>query len=272
MLLKRKAYAIQIIAILFVLMTSNIINPQHLPDKEKLEEEYRNVLILIGEQNIDKAIIKLKNIIEEAPYFDKAYLKIFETVKLKKDLSSCLQYFQSLVQKNPTNLYGHYGIGLIFKEQKQWDNAIQQFHQSLRYSPEYPKLYKDYIDLMNEANQLEQAFLKINAIIQANPDHATAYFAVGYLHQLQRNWEKGIESLDKSIQLNPGLLDAYVTKGVILWYTSRFQEFLQVSQLGLSLAEKENDLEFQCNFQEILDWLLCISRIMMNLKNIVINH
>ncbi len=232
---------------LLQLFSFNLI-AQNSDSRKSLSQKYLQALDFMGAQDYDKAIAELKAIIDMEPSVGKVYSKIFEAFKWNNDLDNGLSYFQSLMLKNPNNPFGYYGMGLIFKEKKDWTNAIPKFKQTIRLSPEYPKPYKDFVDVMNESNQLEAAFQMINVIIHLNSNHATAYFALGYFYQLQRNWEKGLENLDKAIKLNPNLLDAYLIKGAILWYTSHFKEFLQISQSGLALAQKNNDLESQCNF------------------------
>jgi CHAT domain-containing protein/Tfp pilus assembly protein PilF len=210
-----------------------------------IDKEYLNGLHWMGKGRYDKAINIFQKIIRNDRSSTKAYVKMVEAYRWNHTLNEGLSYLKVLIQNNTANPYAYYGMGLIYKEKKEYSKALEQYLQTIKLEPGYCRVYQDLVDAFNQTNNLKDAANEIEDQIRSNPNNAAAYYGQGYLYFVQSNWESAMKNLDQSIQMDSSSLNAYHIKAAILFNTSRYQELLEISRTGLKLAENVNDVELQ---------------------------
>jgi CHAT domain-containing protein/Tfp pilus assembly protein PilF len=243
-----KCYKIKSILIVVFFLTIQIVEAQNNSKKRQLNSKYLHSLTLIGNKEFDQAISILKDIIENEPQISKAYIKIAQVYRKKKDDAGAIAYFHDLIVKNPNNSYANHSLGWMYLVTKEYDKAIEFCMKSIELNPKYAEGIKDFVNVQQKLNKLNDAEIYLKSMIKLKPKNFSAYYGLGYLYQLQHEWEKALQNINKAVELKKDLLLAYVTKGVILWYTNRYQDFLEMCQTALSLSENKNDLELQVNF------------------------
>ncbi|MFO7890007.1 MAG: CHAT domain-containing protein [bacterium] len=212
-----------------------------------LSTQYRKSLLLIGSKQYEQAIHLLKKHIENNPSMARAYLKLAQVYNKKNELNTALHYFNILNQADPENPFVMYTIAWIYLNQGNYDQAVKYSYMAISLNSNYPEGFKNYVIAMDKVGNNDEALKFINKTIEMNLENAAAYYALGYLYQLQGNWDLALHNLDKALELRPDLLDAYNNKGVIYFNKSDYRKLLEISQYALDLAEKQKDLEFQCN-------------------------
>jgi len=234
--------------VVFFLFPFSSLNPQESPLDYQTNQEYTAALRWMGKGQYDKAVKTLKKMIETNRAPSRVWVKMVEAYRWKHTLDEGLGYLESLARKNPDNPGVHYGLGLAYKEKKNYPKALEHFHRTLQLEPGYCKAFKDLVDVSDQMKSIQNAADDIGDFIRRNPNNAAAHFGLGYFYQVQTRWNEALENADKAAQLDGRLLDVYHLKGMILYGMSRFQDFLEISGAGLKLAENVGDLELQCLF------------------------
>jgi len=237
-----------ILTLSIILALTILIYAQENSSKKLLHQKYSQALYLIGAKQYDQAIEKLKKIIETNPEMEKAYSKIAQVYRKKKNDTEAIAYFQDLLIKNPTNAYINHTLGWIYLVTGEYNKALEFCQKSIELNPNYADGVKDYVNVQQKLKKLDNAENYLENMLQLNPQNAFAYYGLGYIYQLQYNWEKTLQNIEKALKLKNDLLLAYITKQAALWYTSNYQEFLETSQQAYKLAKEKKDVEFQVNF------------------------
>ena len=215
---------------------------------KETDQEYQNALLLMGQQDYDKAIIKFKAVIRDNPAYDKAYLKIFHSYKRINALDKALAYFLKTSSEYPKNPAPLYGLSLVYKSNGDKEQAYNLIKKAIQLGPQYALIYSDFINIASSLKKFDEANDVIKNISRQNPENGAANYGLGYAYQIQRDWDNGIKKFNIAIESDSMMFDAYIMKGAIFWYIGKFKEFLDLSTKGKNLAEKKNDLEFQCKF------------------------
>ncbi|MBN2103150.1 CHAT domain-containing protein [bacterium] len=203
-------------------------------------------------QNYDEAINQLTALIQTSPGFLKAYIKIAEAYQGKNELDRGLNFFTTLAETAPHNPYVYQGLGLIFKAKNNYQKAIEYYHRTIQLDPENYSAYKELIDTYNQMEKLEDGADDIKNMIQSDSKNPTVYYALGYYYQVKRNFIKGLENLNKAMELHGNPMEINQIKGAIQYFCGEYQNLLNLSEKSLQLAMIKNDLEFQCVFSGYL--------------------
>ncbi|UCH88000.1 MAG: tetratricopeptide repeat protein, partial [Thermoplasmata archaeon] len=74
-------------------------------ETQQLQQRYLNILKLMGDNEYDKAIPKLQQLISDHPDFSKAYKKIAEAYIFTGNLEDGQSCFEKLLLEDPDNAY-----------------------------------------------------------------------------------------------------------------------------------------------------------------------
>lgn len=238
----------KLLVTILILTNSINITPQLYADSENSRHTYNEILKLIGSKKYDLALQKSKLLINSDLTFSDVYIKTYNIYKYQNKLEEGLSYFRELSQTHPKNPYIYHTIGLFYNQTKDYQRAISNFKRSIELAPEYAKVYKAYILACENNKELEKAeeFLK-NSLNYKN-DNAAALYGLGFLCIKQQKWDEGLKNLNRAMQLDSTNLDINILRGVIYFYISEPDEFLNVSQQGLKLSQLTQDLEYECRF------------------------
>jgi tetratricopeptide (TPR) repeat protein len=206
------------------------------------------MLRLMGNQEYDKAVAEGERLIERAPHFDPVYKKLVEASRRARQLAQTRSYFEGLLAKAPPNPKAYYGLGLVSQERGDYQLAVERHQKCLEVLPEFAPAYRALVDAYRGLKQSREAEKYLQSIISSHPSNPAAYYGLGYLYQLEREWQKsqeGLGALEKAIELNPQLSDARAIKALIYYYTNRYSEAAEIHNLLLREAEARTDVELK---------------------------
>jgi len=237
--------------IVLVLPSTSLLAQQTMRG-QNTSEMYVKGLQLIGENKHDEAIVQFKLIIDTDPDFPGAYSKLVTVYQVKNELDRASQYFQELLRKYPERSKVYYGIGLVDKGRKKYENAIENFKKSVQLSRDCAHVVKDLVDCHYALKDLDGAVTYLNDILGLDAQNAAAHYGLGRAFELQSKWDKALTSINNALQLKPDFLPALFSKANIHEDIGALQECLLTSEKGLSLAEKEGNKEYQTLFLNLM--------------------
>ncbi|MFQ6083180.1 MAG: CHAT domain-containing protein [Candidatus Aminicenantia bacterium] len=232
--------------------TQNIFSHRSTQEQNMLDEQYIQILKLMGEKKYEKVILRCKKIIRQDSTFYKIYPPLIQASRERKELHKTVKYLQTLITREPDNPYFYYAIGLCFKEQKKYNKAVENFEKSIKLKAEFADTYTKFIDISKELNKLSEAKAYIENIIKTNSNTPLAYYGLGYIYQIQGKWNKGLKNLDKALKLKSDFPEVYISKGTIYLSTSKCELAQEILTVGLKLAEKKNDKELKLRFLNLI--------------------
>ncbi|MBN1996738.1 CHAT domain-containing protein [candidate division KSB1 bacterium] len=211
-------------------------------------KEYIAAVNLFDENKYDLALDKFKQMIQFHPEFDKPYSKIVELYKSIHSLDTGLEYFNRLLSEQKNNPYIYYAIGLIFKEKQNFQQARQNFCHSIDLAPNYPHSYMEFIDISSKIKDLDSAAMYLTDLNNTHPQSAGVLFGLGYIFQVKKQWQQGLEYYDQALALNVNLLEVYQNKCAIYYYTGQFNELLNTASRAAEKAQVQQDDDYRCKF------------------------
>ena len=210
---------------------------------KNIGEEYELLLNLMSQSKYEDAILIGKRIINNNPYFHKAYKKIVSAAAIRGTINKTYTYFRGIREDYPENPYPYYGMGLILKEKGDFRRAIEQFKRTIELRPGFIPAYTAITDvfLKNKNSGIAETYFP--GLIDSDSTNAAGYFALGYFFSKTRDWGKALRFLDKAIVINPDLWQAYLYKGSVYYSTSDYTDALVNWQTSLEIVRRRKDVE-----------------------------
>src|SRR5215475_3422596 len=134
-----------------------VVYSQSSPEISEDAELYRNIVRAIGAKKYSKAIELGRNLIERTDKYEQVYIRIVEAAKSAGQLEETKALFESLLQKAVPNPRGHFGLGLICREQKDYAAAIEHYKDCLNAQPEFPLPLLALVDAYHAEAKLDEA-------------------------------------------------------------------------------------------------------------------
>ncbi len=212
------------------------------------KEQYLAAVSLLNARKPRPALDIFKNLMESHPDFDKAYIKAVESYQALDSLDVGLAYFSRRRSQNGKNPYLHYASGLIYAEKDKPKRAFDHFRRSIDLSPAYLPAYQALVDAGTTLENPNAVRVYLTGLLTKHPQNAGVLFALGYLHQLDKQWQQSLDYYDRALAVNPELLDIYQKKSAVYYYTGQFHKLLTEATRAEQKAGDKQDIEYQCKF------------------------
>lgn len=165
-------------------------------------------------------------------------------------LDEALEEFKNLLAKDDENSLYHYACGNVYLRKKEYDNALKQYDQSIKYLPEFTPPYNNAAGACMVIGQLDKAIEYINRAIEIEPDNSELKFKQGQLYFATEKYEDSILVLEalEDKDSNP---DVYRFLGLANLKLDHKGESLVNFKTYMQIAPKES--KFIPGIQEIID-------------------
>ncbi|MBP5776770.1 MAG: tetratricopeptide repeat protein [Prevotella sp.] len=107
------------------------------------------------------------------------------------------------IERNPYVVSAYELRGLCRINQKKYTEAVQDYDQALRYDPENQGLWHNRILCLIQDKNYERALAEIDTMTTHWSKYARAYAMQAEVYLLQEDTVKAVQSLDKSLELDP---------------------------------------------------------------------
>ncbi len=239
----KKLFAVITIIFLSCLFP-NTLHPQ---ESDSLNNRYQSLLFLMGEDRYEEAITGLQHFIGENPAFQKTYKKLAETFIFTGDLEGGQSYFEELLQEDPDNAYAYYGLARMNLEKEEYEKAIENLKKCITLDPSIAEAYSSNGGLSEAYMSIEashEAYQFFQSLVEADSTNACAYYGLASNHIDHYEIDKALEMLNKSLQIDPGLIRAYGELAFCYGITGKYQKVLEISEILLTMAENRKDLDW----------------------------
>lgn len=111
--------------------------------------------------------------------------------------------YKSILEAHPNQLQAIMGLGQIYRQQDQSEQALAYFQQAVALNPNelWPQLFLS--DQLRDKNEFATALLILNTIEQQYPNNGEIVLRRGYLARAQGEREQALSYFQQTLQLNP---------------------------------------------------------------------
>jgi len=174
--------------------------------------------------------------------------------------------FKEAVKQNPENADFHYGLGWVYNELKDYKKAVESYKQAILIQPGHTyahyglgmiylvqghrnsavKEYEILKDLDRDtADKLFNTIYKnFRKATQENPQHADAFFYLGWLHNKKGNYEKTVEAYQEVIRINPDYTYIYYNLGWAYTELEKYQEAVDAFKEAVKQNPEDADAHY----------------------------
>jgi tetratricopeptide (TPR) repeat protein len=102
--------------------------------------------------------------------------------------------------------------------------------------PDDPKVLYSKAMVYKEKQELHEALELLHKAIQRDPKYQTAYFQIGYIQNILKEFDKTIAAYDKAIELNPKDSASWNNKGVSLENMGKLKDALDCYNKAIEIS------------------------------------
>ena len=173
-------------------------------------------------------------------YMEQAILKAM--AKLREDRYSDISAFIAALQKapEPTVIVGRsredwLKEGNTFRNQKQYENAIDAYNQAIRPDPNYVLAHINKGYALNNLERYEEAIEVWDQVISLDPNKAVFHSNKGdALSKLER-YEEALRAYEEAIRLDHNNAEYHNNQGCALYNLKRYEEALRAYEEAIRL-------------------------------------
>jgi len=157
---------------------------------------------------------------------------------------AAVQNNRSLVSLKPVINYLLAGVTLFFmvttfERNKVWQNSINLFTDLVEKYPNQAHAHFVLAKNLIDVPDMNAALESINRSIQLDPKMSESYFYRGNIYYGQENYAAALNDYLKAVELNPKYSEAYYNIGVTYNTTNKFQESIEPLTKAISITPNE---------------------------------
>ena len=123
---------------------------------------------------------------------------------MTENYNNAAQNFEESVRLNPNNPYAYSQLGSIYSKQTQYEKAIAAYQKALNLNPnDYQASFGMGMAHLR-LNQHQQAVSALIRCTSINPKFPDAFYNLGLAYQTLEQWENAAKAYQQFIQINPG--------------------------------------------------------------------
>ena len=146
-----------------------------------------------------------------------------------------------MIAKAPNNSRAYNNLGVVFKERKEFDKAIEQFEKSLRANRNYTAVYYNLGDVQYRLGNYENAvaYLKQALTGKLNPQlHLDILNKLGRTYSAMGQTKKAIETFEEAIKLFPSSVVLLNNLGVQYIKNDQIDSAIEIFEKAIKIKEK----------------------------------
>ena len=174
----------------------------------------------------------------------------------QKELEQALQNFNQAIQLNPDNGAIYFYRGLVYSKQGELEQALQDFNQAIQYSYYSSHLAEAYLHrglVYGKQGKLEKELKDYNQAIQINSEFTTAYYNRGVSYIEKGKLKQALEDFNQAIKLNPNFAEAYENRGAIYEKQGNREKAIENFEKAITLFKQQGKTKKYKRIQQYLN-------------------
>ena len=205
--------------------------------KEAFNNDVKNPAPPIQQEYLNLAVQHLKKTVEIDPTYKFAWNNLgFITYQYLDKKEEGMDYMNKAVQLDPGYEEANFNLGYAYKQQGNYEQSIQHFHEAQRTNPGKILYYTEEADVWFKSGNPEKALMLYKKASGLDSTSTLPLIGMGNIYWFSGDTISAIENWEKAFKLNPtnleickNLLGYYTSKGnaKAAYYKTKVQELLQ---------------------------------------------
>jgi Tfp pilus assembly protein PilF len=189
--------------------------------EEKKAKHYERAKQYIAKNELRKAVIELKNVVQIDPRDDAAYAELGDTYLKLKEGKEAFDAFSRAASINPDNLKAQLKVGQMLLLGRQTEEAKKKAELILKKTPNSSDALNLLSGVQLQERDLDSAINTLENAAALDPNHFNTQLSLGRLLLLKGEKEKAEKAYAKAISIDPTSSVPYVELSRL--YASRGQ-------------------------------------------------
>jgi len=167
---------------------------------------------------------------------------------------------QKMIQLEPSEPSNYFALAKIYEDAGAYDEAEQMLIKAKEAKPNDPAVYMQLAGYYNRQNEFDKTIDALTQRATVEPNNPEAFFTIStyYWDNAQRNFRlkddekrqqagKGIDAVNKALQIKPDYVDALIYKGLLLRVQANLEKDVAKQQAllkeAIALRDQAEDLK-----------------------------
>lgn len=191
------------------------------PEDTSAQYDFGLVCMELG--RVDEARRAFESVVRASPDDWEAFVALGCARLDLGDTAKAVEAYERAVTISPSSPMAVYNLGVGLQISGQLTKAEEQYRQVLLLDPSYPDIYNALASCLGEQDRHHEA-LSVLLLIPESSRSADSYFNLGSAYYHLSEFEKSVQALQKSVDLNDEKLDSHRWLGYALVSAGRSDE------------------------------------------------
>ncbi|MCX5859498.1 MAG: M48 family metalloprotease [Proteobacteria bacterium] len=124
-------------------------------------------------------------------------------------------YFEEKLKYDPKNPDPHFGMGLLYKRQKMWGEALAEINKSMDLSGPNAQILWELGNVYLQKGDFDNAAVSFSQAAALDSKNKNLFLALGQAYHEAKKYEAAVKSLENAIALDADLVDACYELGIV---------------------------------------------------------
>jgi tetratricopeptide (TPR) repeat protein len=161
------------------------------------------VNIYSQQQELEKAMDELEEVVKVQPTNGKAYEGMFKIRVHQKDWTKALAISERVKVAFPSQPTGFYFAGLVHQAEQRLPESIEQFESALAVSPDAVQPLSQLVKSHLALKQQDVAERRLKEVTERNEKNFVAYNLLGELHLSSKRLDEATAAFNRAREINP---------------------------------------------------------------------
>lgn len=205
------------IFLIFLLLFSGCLSTENrLKEEKQALGSIKMGLFYLNENNLQAAFLEYQKALVILPEDRDAHYALGHIYFNWKKYSEAIIEFETVLSLSPQDSETHNYLGKVYEKQKKWDKAISYYQKALsNLLYETPDIAHYNIGVVKkDQKNYEAALISLKDAYRINPQHSLALFEIGQIHFEMENISEAISAFREVIKNVPNFTNAHFQLGL----------------------------------------------------------
>ena len=214
----------------------SIISPEsNKSNSEQAKEHFQKGLKHSQSGQLDFAILEYRKALELDPNLTIAYVNVGVSYIQKKEYDTAVQALKKAIQKDSKLKLAHYNLWWAYRQQGKYDQGIDELKKIIAFDPNDIKIYKNLGDsYLSDKKMVPEAIHMYSQGLAIDKSDVSLLQKLGKAYELDRQWDKAIEQLQRVVELDKKNLYNYLFLYIALRKSGKNSEAKEIIQKSLT--------------------------------------
>jgi len=213
-------------------------------------DAYANLgVVLYRLEKWDEAIASCRKAIEFDPKLVQAHSTVGAALKAQGKLDEAIASYRRAIELDPTDAIAHNNLGAIFTNQGKREEAIACYRKAIELDPNCVTAYQNLCADLIQLGMWGEAITSLRKAIELNPTSASIHNSMAWslatcVDPEFRDAHKAVMHGEKAVELAPGDGDPWNTLGVAYYSAGNWDKAIETLNRSIELRDGGDSFDF----------------------------